>query len=109
VHQTGFRGESRPSYRRTSPGHRNAWGQRAVKGFIGGVYYGRSRQDSELRKEVQVVSSGWLDGDAVMIGLVPCKLSSELHVNGRRVFRAKDKGVEREVLASDAGRSFKCS
>jgi hypothetical protein len=44
-----------------------------------------------------------------MIGLVPCKLSSELHVNGRRVFRAKDKGVEREVLASDAGRSFKCS
>jgi hypothetical protein len=44
-----------------------------------------------------------------MIGLVPCKLSSELHVNGRHVFRAKDKGVEREVLESDAGRSFKCS
>jgi hypothetical protein len=50
-----------------------------------------------------------LDENAVMVGLVLCKLLSEVHVNGRRVFEAKDKGVKREAVATDAGRSFKNS
>jgi hypothetical protein len=82
---------------------------RAIKGFTERVYYRRSGRDSELRKEVQPISSGRLDRDAMMIGSVPCKLSLEVHVNGRLVFGAKDKGVEREAVATDAGRSFKCS
>jgi hypothetical protein len=40
-----------------------------------------------------------------MVGAVPCKLSSELHINGQRVFRAKDKSIEREVVVANAGRS----
>jgi hypothetical protein len=81
VHRAGFKGETRPGYQETLPGHRNAWVQRAVKGFTERVCYGRSGRDSGLRKEVQPVRSGWLDGGVVMIGSVPCKLSSEVHVN----------------------------
>jgi hypothetical protein len=44
-----------------------------------------------------------------MVGSVPCKLSSKVHINGRCVFGAKDKGVEREAVETDAGRSFKHS
>jgi hypothetical protein len=81
-HQTGFRGESQPSYQQTSPRHNSAWGLRAVKGFTKRVYHGRSGRDSELRKEVQPISLGCLDRDAMMIGSVPCKLSPMVHVNG---------------------------
>jgi hypothetical protein len=49
------------------------------------------------------------DGGAVIIGSAPWKLSSKVHINGWRGFRAKDKDVKREVVATDVGRSFKRS
>jgi hypothetical protein len=57
----------------------------------------------------QSVGSSQLSEGTMMVGAVPCKLSSELHVNGQRVFRAKDKSMEREVVVADAGRSPKRS
>jgi hypothetical protein len=39
-----------------------------------------------------------------MVGVIPCRLSSELHVNGRRIFRAKDKSSERGAAGTNAGR-----
>jgi hypothetical protein len=42
--------------------------------------------------------------DAVMIGSIPCKLPSEVHVNRQRVSKAKDKGIERQMEATNVER-----
>jgi hypothetical protein len=45
----------------------------------------------------------------VMIGSIPCKLPSEVHVNRQRVSMAKDKGIERRMEATNVGRWLKRS
>jgi hypothetical protein len=51
-----------------------------------GLHWKGSRQrsgwDFELRKGAPPMRSEWLDENAVMVGSVPCKLSSEVHING---------------------------
>jgi hypothetical protein len=93
VHRASFGGEARPGYQQTSPRlrHRHAWGQRGVKSFTGRVYNGRPGLNSRQGIGAQATRSSQLGEEAMIIGIVPCKLSFELHMNGRRVFGAKDK------------------
>jgi hypothetical protein len=95
-----------PGYRQTSPslGHGYAWGQRGVNGLTGRVYNERPGLNVSQRSRTQAAESSQLGEDIVMVGMVPCRLSSKLHINGRHVFGAKDKGMERGAMADNAGR-----
>jgi hypothetical protein len=60
--------------------------------------------DVGQRNRTHAVGSSYLGEGTVMVGAVPCRLSSKLHVNGRRVFGAKDNIMEREVAVANTGR-----
>jgi hypothetical protein len=109
MHHAGFRRDAQPGYRQTYPnlGHRWAWRQQGVGGPTRRVYSERSSLNLRQGDRTQVTGSSQLGEGIIMVGAVPCNLSSELHINGRHVFRAKDKSLEREAAMADAGRSTK--